>query len=125
MICGSRNDTVVTTSRRSQAVVDLLVAYSNRSDLREQLQRATVILSEKARQDDGTNPSPEGEVRSATRWWSLRDRFSAEDLQTIIDLYKSGATAKQVAEKFGVSVRSVTRLLHQYGLHRGGRAAHR
>jgi len=60
----------------------------------------------------------DGEVRSATRWWSLRDRFSSEDLQTMIDLYRSGATAKQVAEKFGVSVRSVTRLLRQHGVRR-------
>ncbi|MGI8648413.1 MAG: hypothetical protein DLM55_12240 [Acidimicrobiales bacterium] len=36
----------------------------------------------------------------------------------MIDLYRSGATAKQVAEKFGVSERSVTRLLHQHGARR-------
>jgi transposase len=29
----------------------------------------------------------------------------------MIDLYRSGTTAKQVAQKFGVSVRSVTRPL--------------
>ena len=40
----------------------------------------------------------------------------------MIDLYKSGTTAKQVAEKFGVSVRSVTRLLHQYGVRREHRS---
>jgi len=33
------------------------------------------------------------EVRSAARWWSLRDRFSPEDLQAMIDLYKSGIAA--------------------------------
>jgi transposase len=36
----------------------------------------------------------------------------------MIDLYRSGATAKQVAEKFSVSVRSVQRLLHQRGVRR-------
>ncbi len=98
--------------------MDLLVAYSNRSDLREQLQRAAVILSEEARQDDEPESSGDGEVSSATRWWSLRDRFSSQDLHTMIDLYRSGTTAKQVAEKFGVSMRSVTRLLHQHGVRR-------
>lgn len=99
--------------------MDLLVAYSNLSDLREQLQRVAVILSEEARQDDEPGASADSvEVRSASRWWSLRDRFSPEDLQTMIDLYKSGATAKQVAEKFDVSVRSVTRLLQQHAVHR-------
>jgi hypothetical protein len=78
-------------------MVDLLVAYSNRSDLREQLQRVAVILSKGASQDDGTDSSAEGEVRSATRWWSLRDRFSPVDLQTMMDLYRSGTTASVVS----------------------------
>jgi len=103
--------------------VDLLVAYSNRSDLREQLLRAVVILLEEARQDDEPDSNGDSvEVRSAARWWSLRDRFSLEDLQTMIDLYKSGTTAKQVADKFGVSVRSVTRLLRLHGVRREGEA---
>lgn len=50
--------------------------------------------------------------------WSLRDRFSAQDLHTTIDLYKSGTTAKQVAEKFSVSLSSLKRLLHQHGVRR-------
>lgn len=43
----------------------------------------------------------------------------------MIDLYRSGTSAKQVAEGFGVSVRSVTRLLRQHGVRREGRAAQR
>ncbi|MGH3852081.1 MAG: hypothetical protein ACRDR6_01005 [Pseudonocardiaceae bacterium] len=93
-------------------------AYSNRSDLREQLKRVTVILLEEARQDDKPDSSGDGEVCSATRWWSLRDRFSFEDHQTMIGLYRSGTTAKQVAQKFGINVRSVTRLLHKHGVRR-------
>lgn len=98
--------------------MDLLVAYSNRSELREQLQQAAVILFEEAGQGEKPGSSPDRQVCSATRWWNLRDRFSPEELQTMIDLYRSGTTAKQVAEKFGVSVRSVTRLLHRYGVRR-------
>jgi transposase len=37
----------------------------------------------------------------------------------MIDLYRSGTTAKQVAAKFAVSVRSVTRLLRQHNVRRG------
>jgi Helix-turn-helix domain of resolvase len=77
-----------------------------------------MILMEETRQDDEPDSRKEGEVRNATRWWSLRDRFSLQDLQLMIDLYKSGMTAKQVAEKFSVSVRSVTRLLHQHRVRR-------
>jgi hypothetical protein len=38
---------------------------------------------------------------------------------------RSGTAAKQVAEKFGVSVRSVKRLLRQHGARRESRAAQR
>jgi transposase len=41
----------------------------------------------------------------------------------MIDLYRSGTTAKQVAEKFGVSLSSVKRLLHRYGVRRAGRTS--
>lgn len=99
--------------------MDLTVAYSNRSDLREQLQQATVILLEEVSQgDEASGSGADREVCSTARWWSLRDRFSPEDLHTMIDLYKSGTTAKQVAEQFNVSVRSVTRLLRQHGIRR-------
>jgi hypothetical protein len=96
--------------------VDLLVAYSNRSDLQEQLQQVAAILPEDGSQDDGSDSRVDGEVRSATRWWNLRDRLPPEDLPTMIDLYKSGAITKQVAKKFGISVRSVTRLLQQHAV---------
>jgi hypothetical protein len=64
------------TSETQAFLVDLVGAYSNRSDLREQLQQAAMILLVKASHDDepGTNADPE--VYSTTRWWSLRDRFS-------------------------------------------------
>lgn len=70
-----------------------------------------------------TDDSEEGaEVGSTTesviRSRRLRDRFPPEDLQAMIDLYRSGVTARQVAEKFGVSLRSVKRLLHQHGVGR-------
>jgi transposase len=34
----------------------------------------------------------------------------------MIDLYSSGTSAKQVAEGFGVSIRSVMQLLRQHGV---------
>jgi transposase-like protein len=49
------------------------------------------------------------------RQWSMRDRFSAEDLQAMVDLYSSGATAKQVAETFGIGLTSVKRVLRDHG----------
>jgi transposase len=36
----------------------------------------------------------------------------------MIDLYRSGTTAREVAEKYGVSLRSIKRLLRQHGVRR-------
>ena len=95
-----------------------VVGYSNLSELREKLRVALVILLEGASQGEEPGSSADREVCSATQWWSLRDRFSPEDLQTMIDLYTSGTTVRQVVERFGVSVRSVTRLLRKCGVRR-------
>ena len=89
--------------------------YSNRPDLLEQLRNVAVILSDVS-QDDGAGVKVTAECVIRSRL--LRDRFSSDDLQVMIDLYTSGATAKQVAEKFGISLRSVKRLLHQHGVRR-------
>ena len=93
--------------------------YSNRPELLEQLRKVAAILSDGAH-DDGTSARLAAE--SVVRSRRLRDRFSPDDLQVMIDLYRSGTTAKQIAEKFGVSLRSVKRLLHQHGVRRESRA---
>ena len=87
--------------------------YSNRPDLLEQLRKVVAVLSNST-QDDGT--AAKAAAESVVRSRRLRDRFSQDDLQSMIDLYRSGTTAKQVAEKFGVSLRSVKRLLHEHGI---------
>jgi DNA invertase Pin-like site-specific DNA recombinase len=89
--------------------------YSNRPDLLEQLRKVTAILSDGGESKGADAKVAEGSVVRSRR---LRDRFSPKDLQTIIDLYKSGATASQIAEKFGVSLRSMKRLLQQRGVRR-------
>ena len=55
---------------------------------------------------------PEVMIRPVgTRPQSMRGRFSADQLQAMIDLYKSGTTAEQLAHTSGFSTRSITRLL--------------
>jgi hypothetical protein len=89
--------------------------YSNRPDLLEQLRKIAAIMSDGGQDDGmGAEVAPESVIRAR----HLRDRFSPEGLQTMIDLYRSGTTAGQVAEKYGVSLRSVKRLLHQHGVRR-------
>jgi hypothetical protein len=69
-------------------------------------------------QDGEIGAVTEINARSTTRSRRLRDRFSSEDFQEMIDLYRSGTTAKRVAEKFGLSLRSVKRLLHEHDVHK-------
>jgi DNA invertase Pin-like site-specific DNA recombinase len=60
---------------------------------------------------------PEIKIRPiGVRQWSMRERFSTEQLQAMVDLYISGATKSQVAERFGISVSSVKRLLRDHGI---------
>jgi hypothetical protein len=54
----------------------------------------------------------------STRPQSMRGRFTADQLQAMIDLYKSGATAEQLAQTSGSSTRSIKRLLQQHGIRR-------
>ena len=89
--------------------------YSNRPDLLEQLRKVAAIVSNGG-QDDGADAEVTSE--SVLRSRRLRDRLSSDNLQNVIDLYSSGTTAKQVAERFGVSLRSVKRLLHKHGVRR-------
>jgi DNA-binding NarL/FixJ family response regulator len=80
------------TSRRSQTVVDLTCQHKNHTLL---VKGPEIMIS------------PVG-----TCSWSMRDRFSAEDLQAMIDLYTSGVTTAQIAQQFGISVSSVKDNLH-------------
>jgi hypothetical protein len=75
--------------------------------------------------DDGRNGEAGANAESTThhtpRSRRLCDRFSSEDLQAMIDLYRSGTTARQVVEKFSVSLRSVKWLLREHQVRREGR----
>ncbi len=82
--------------RRSGTVVDLTCQHKNQTLLVE---------------------GPEVTIRPVgARQWSMRDHSSGEDLQTMIDLYISGATSSQVAQQFGISVSSVKRVLRDHDI---------
>ncbi len=60
---------------------------------------------------------PEIKIRPVgSRQWSVRERFSVEDLQAMIDLYVSGANSSQVAQRFGINVSSVKRVLREHSI---------
>ena len=47
--------------------------------------------------------------------WAMKDRLSDRDVQTMIDLYRGGMIAREVAGQFGISESSVKRLLRRHG----------
>jgi hypothetical protein len=102
MVCGSCNNTLAQQDRRPRTVVDLTCQHKNQALLVE---------------------GPEIKIRPiGTRPQSMRGRFSAEQLQAMIDLYKSGATAQQLAQTSGFSKRSIKRLLQQHDIRREHRS---
>jgi hypothetical protein len=63
------------------------------ADLLKQFRKVAAILSGGGQDNDArAGAAPEGVIRSRC----LRDRFSPEGLQTMIDLYRLGSTARQV-----------------------------
>jgi DNA-directed RNA polymerase specialized sigma24 family protein len=116
MTCGSRNNTVVTTSRRSRTVVDLLIAYSKRLDLVS----ALVSAVERLRAEDADEPETGRSVRSgqAPRVWRVSDRLSEPDLCSLVSGYRGGTTARELAQQFNISKSSVKRLLRDRGIRR-------
>jgi hypothetical protein len=108
-----------TQNQRTLSAVDLLRRYSNRSDLLEQLHKVSVILSQASvTAPAGTSETDRTEEATQARSRWLRHRFTAEDQQAMIDLYRSGAPARVVAEHYGIGVRAIKRLLQKHGVRR-------
>jgi hypothetical protein len=96
--------------------VNLLIAYSKRSDLLFELVRAV----ERPRSTDGLEPEKGGSVRSeqAPRVWRVSDRLSEADLCNLVSCYHAGTTARELAEQFNISKSSVKQLLRDRGIRR-------
>jgi hypothetical protein len=94
----------------------MLWTYRNHPDLLEQVREAVVIMAE-GRRNRRRHARATAQA-SSTRSRCLRDRFTSEDLQTMVDHFVSGTTAQCIADKYGLSVRSVRRLLRERGINR-------
>lgn len=94
-------------------VLELCRRYSNRDDLLKPL-AAVLRLIETG---DQTN---EPGICSAPREFQrlLNDRLTKADIAGMIERFKEGATLKQVANEFGICVKSVQRVLLDHGVGR-------
>ena len=94
--------------------VDLVTAYSKRPELLHDLNE-TVRQLGRAQADDGNNRTSVRSVpRSTKRPRSLQDRLSDDDQRAIMKRFKAGVLQRQLAKEYGISVRSVGRLLTKW-----------
>ena len=92
--------------------MEVLTAYSHTPERLDDLRKAAEIVR-------GQRPDEPDEERneqaSRPRQWSLADRLSPDEVQTIINRYRAGTTAKDLVVKLGISLSSVRRLLGKHG----------
>ena len=91
--------------------MELLTAYSHTPERLDDLRKAVEIV----RRQEADEPDAErNEDASRPRQWSMADRLSPEEVQTIINRYRTGTIAKDLAATFGISLSSVRRLLRKH-----------
>ena len=92
-------------------MVDLVTAYSKRPELVHDLNE-TVRQLGRAQAGDGNNRTSVHSVpRSTKRPQPLQDRLSDDDQRAILERFESGVLQRQLAWEYGISVRSIGRLM--------------
>jgi len=93
--------------------VDLLRAYSKRSDFLFELVSAVERLQLK----DGRTADTGRSVRSeqAPRVWRICDRLSEADIRSMVSSYRVGTTTRELAQQFKISKSSVKQILRERG----------
>ena len=93
--------------------MDLLVAYSKRPDLLHDLNEAVGQLGRTQTDKGSSHTSVRSVPRSTKRPQPLQDRLSADDQRAILERFEAGVLQRQLAREYGISVRSVGRLLRK------------
>jgi DNA-directed RNA polymerase specialized sigma24 family protein len=87
-----------------------MTRYSNNSTLLDDLRHAReVVLS----RDEEDEPELGGQRRASGRPWAMVHRLTAEDVQAVVNGYRAGSTARELAERFSVSESSIKRLVRR------------
>jgi len=93
-------------------IVEVLKAYSHIPSRLYDLRKTWEVVHGQLPDEHDEDRNEEA---SRPRQWSMTDRLSPRDVQAIIDQYHAGTIAKDLAEKFGISLSSVRRLLRKHG----------
>jgi predicted DNA binding protein len=107
--------------RPEEVVVDLLRAYSKRSDLLFELASAVECLQLKDVWTADTGRSVRSE--QAPSVWRISDRLTEADIRSLASSYRAGTAARELAEQFKISKSSVKQILRERGIRRTSPAA--
>jgi hypothetical protein len=105
-------DVIATFPQVIVACVELLTRYSNNPTLLNDLKNARQIV---LAQNEDDEPELGGERRANGRRWVVAQRLAADGVQAVLDGYRAGGTARELAERFGISESSVKRLVRRAG----------
>jgi hypothetical protein len=102
----------------TRKVVDLLLSYSKRPDIADDL-AAVLDKLDRAKRDQSAKPmSVKSEKPPTVR--RVSDRLSEADIQRLIARYRQGATGRELAVEFKLGLTSVKLLLRERGVRRRG-----
>lgn len=102
--------------------MELVRAYSKRPELLDDLDQAARRLARALDADPLGEPVSVRSTGRVGRTWALDDRLDATDVQAIVKKFLAGIPKHQLARQFGISPKSVQRLLRKHGARRSGRA---
>ncbi|MGH3517873.1 MAG: hypothetical protein ACRDQ7_10760 [Haloechinothrix sp.] len=92
--------------------MDLITRYSNNGTVLDDLRQAREGVLSRAEEDE---PELGGEYRASGPPRAVAARLTAEGVQAVVDGYRAGETARELAERFSISESSVKRLVRQAG----------
>jgi DNA-directed RNA polymerase specialized sigma24 family protein len=94
-----------------------MTRYSNNPTLLDDLRRAREAVQSSYEDDE---PELGGQRWASRRRWAMTNRLTAEDVQAVVNGYRAGRTARELAERFSVSESSVKRLVRRAGCRKRG-----
>lgn len=94
-------------------MVELLTRYSNNSTLLDDLRHARQAAVSVDLDDE---PELGGDRRAVSQaGWRVADRLPENGFRELVNCYRSGMTARELAEKLSISHSSVKRILRMAG----------
>jgi hypothetical protein len=95
-------------------LVDLRGRLSN-PEVRRVIEHTYDVLTHRA-----TSTTTREEVApNGPRRWSMRDRLNDDDVLDLVRSFLAGTQQKVLAERYGISLRSVGRIVRKHGARKG------